>query len=49
MLGDYVGIENFAYPTWAVVTPDLQVISWGTGYGAGMWDDIAALIEDDNG
>ena len=49
VLGSYVGIENFAYPTWAVVTPDLEVISAGTGYGDGMWDDIAAIIEADHG
>ena len=49
VLGSYVGIETFAYPTWAVVTPDLQVISVGTGYGDGLWDDIAATIEDDHG
>jgi hypothetical protein len=35
VLGSYVGIDTFAYPTWAVVTPDLQVISVGTGYGDG--------------
>ena len=49
VLGSYVGIETFAYPTWAVVTPDLQVISVGTGYGDGLWDDIATTIEDDHG
>jgi len=49
VLGSYVGIESFAYPTWAVVTPDLEVISVGTGYGDGLWDEIATTIEDDHG
>jgi hypothetical protein len=49
VLGNYVGMESFGYPTWAVVSPDLQVISAGTGYGDGLWDDIAATIEDDHG
>jgi hypothetical protein len=49
VLGDYVGFESFAYPTWALVTPELEVILVGTGYGDGTWDAIAAAIEADHG
>jgi hypothetical protein len=49
VLGEYIGVDNFAYPTWAVVSPDLEVLSVGTGYGTGTWDEIAATIENDHG
>jgi thiol-disulfide isomerase/thioredoxin len=47
ILGTYLGKEGFGYPAWAVVSPDLRVILVGSGYGAGLWDEIGAAIEAD--
>jgi hypothetical protein len=46
LLGESLG-EEFGYPAWAVVAPDLEVIEVWKGFGG--WEDISAIITEHAG
>jgi hypothetical protein len=44
LFGGYLG-EDLGYPAWAVVAPDMQVLSVQTGFSS--WDEMGSVIMDD--
>ena len=46
LLGESLG-EEFGYPAWAVVAPDLEVVEVWKGFGG--WEDISAIITEHAG
>jgi len=39
-----IGAANFAYPTWLLVSPDLEVLEMGAGYGPTTFVEIGSSI-----